>query len=779
MTIKDNNTMQKILYALIISIIFSCNVSYPIQQSMTIKTIPLLAYVVTGCACGVIISSYILLHPDQCSLLKYSFLNWFQSVYHKIKNLAQTFNTATSSTTTPSTTTSITWPIKLPNITAENLDNHFQLTPSNKTKLHTACETNDFNVVISLINQSTTDINAVRDRPTNQKTGDFPHLKLQGETPLHIACKNKNIKIVKALLASKNIDITIHDKNGDIPLHIACRAGFNQMIIEELLTRNPATLNTRNINNQSAIDLSYLHKHTDIFNFLLNQTDIDLKNLLTLVCDEGDMDRVQLLLNHKNIQLNDNKPLYAACIPGHCDIVTLLLTYNQNDCMKINSHAPRNGYNHLLLVACQRMYSCSPIDREKFATIIKTLLKDSTLDSNIKDEAGITPLHYATSNDNILQLLLKKDARYINEQSTEHNDYGSRVCSQSTPLHYAITKGNLQSIFLLLQYGADISITDAKKNNPLALACIQASGETTKSTTYTNIVEKLLDSKYIDSTIINESDCLHKAEYNYNRHKKDNKEYNEECNTSVSTLLLKHGADPNRISKKFHTSPLLEVAQYQDVSRLNLFIDEYKGDIKQENKYGSIFYVAFMSKTITDPNQINFFKNLKTDEKNTFMERELTIIAKASPKNILIPDRNKKNAYKTPAIPNDFIILFNSFIATCLGDGNIDLTKKITNNQTLLDISYEQLKRRHKNFYSSKKPYKPCMEDTPTTSCNHGCKFYIQYNELIMHALIQHSNPTVVEQVIDKKIASTYKEKPTEYYLLEESVKVIKKDYIT
>jgi len=722
--------MQKILYALIISIIFSSYISYPMQQSMTIKTIPLLAYVVAGCTCGVIISSYILLHPDQCSLLKYSFLNWFQSLYDKIKNLAQTFNTATPSTTI---------------------------------------------------------------KELQQASCQDPFIKL---LQLCSALENKNETDVRRLLASQDIDITRKHIYGDRPLHVACRAGCNQMIIKELLTLNPATLNTRNDKDESAIYLSYVHKHMDIFNFLLNQTDIDLTNLLTLACDRRDMKTVDLLLNHKHIELNDNIPLYKACAKGHSDIVTLLLKYNQNNCMKINDYVPHryhcdyrrcdsslqnnhnDGSHYPLLIACYKMYYCPAADRVKFATIIKSLLKDPALDTNIKNKIGMTPLHYATADSETLELLLKKNAQYINKESTHYSDFNKY--HKSRPLHCAIIKGNLQSIFLLLEYGADISITNYHQSSPLALVCKKAHKEEIKSTIYTTILKALSLSStpyttifktllksttHVNAITINASECLH-AVTRILRYDPDN-------GFLVPKMLLEHGADPNQINLAYETSPLLEVAKSKKLSLLNLFIDKYKGNIKQENKYISVLYVAFMSKTIIDPNQINFFKNLKADEKNAFMERELTIIANATPE--IIFNADPEMAKHQEIIDDDRIILFNSFIATCLRHGNINLTKKITNNQTLLDISYEQLKRRHDNFYvhssnnsclsKAERPWeRNCMEDNPDKPCKHACWLYIKYNELIMHAFIQHSDPTVVEQVVDKEIASTYKQEPSRYY---------------
>ena len=777
--------MKNILYALIISIIFSGNICYPMQQSIPTEKISILVYITAGCGIFLYIANQ----------YKHLFLNWFKSFYHKasiykpnnsinnnnlsslsIKNPTQSLHTNNmeQSIKQQNSSKQNLNSIIIPKITAEVLNQsttqYLQKKETqrknkikNTTELHIACENNDIQSVKLLLKISTTDINAKRDPVTyHPMQGDIQE---RGKTSLHIACHNNNTEIVEILLACNNIDITIREKDGNIPLHIACKMG-NQEIVQKLLMLNASNINTQNNKDESAIYLAYFHKHTNIFSLLFNQDNIDLTNILSLACSRNDMNMITQLLNHKNIKLDNNQPLYIACENGYVDIVTLLLSYNKNDCIKINNINYSEGYNPLL-IACKKIKNPN-LDRIKFVTIIKALLNDPAIDINTQTRKG-TVFHFIVSDCELLQLLLNKDHRFINEKNKK---------KPTTPLHKAIKSGNLKSIFLLLQYGADINIKNYYEQTPFALACLNASVEI-KETTYTNIVKNLLNSTYVNQETINSSESLYHCILGLKK---------EKINNVIPKLLLSYGADPNKIhneynspfKRKYNFSPLLEIACHNNLPLLNLFIDQYNGDITQKTSdHQTVLYKAFMSHSINNPNEINFFKNLNKNEKNIFMKRELTIIANSAPRDIFV----WKNSW------DDFIKLFNSFIATCIHHGKIDLHTTIVDNQTLFDIAYKKLQERHKNFYSSEQ--KKCMHPNDSICrydhdrWNHksyngcdDCRDYFPYNELIMHTLIQHINPTTIEQAVDKAIACTYKEKPTEYYLKKPKEKENQKNYL-
>lgn len=807
--------MKNILYVLIISVIFSCNISYPMQQSITTEKIGMLVCITAGCG----ISLYI------ANQYKYSLLHWFKSFYRHMDKTDSSTKQQNQSQQNQNL-------MIMPQITTKDLEERTaqylkeealkkellrkeealkkeflkkEALIKGTTDLHTACENNDAHAVKLLLEKSTTDINTKRDRIDYRRNGV---IQAQGETPLHIACHNRNKEIIEILLACNGIDVTIQKRDGNTPLHIACKTDNQELdstflkkiwlihnicdqqsspclffptelkkqittvlwlcdkdiIVEKLLTCNASNINTQNDRRESALYLSYFHNHKNTFSLLFSQDNIDLTDLLSLACNRNDMTMITQLLNHKNIKLNSNEPLYIACENGYSDIVTLLLTYNKNNCMKINDQ-----YHNPLLAACEKVKKPNP-NRIKFVTIIQALLNDPAIDINTKTTDGLTVFHFVVSDCELLRLLLDKDDRFISEK-----DNGCPSDRNATPLHKAIEAGNLESIFLLLQHGADISVKN--RYTPLALACKKASEEI-KGTTYKDIVIQLLKSFYVNQEIINSSECLYAL---------DLKE--KKTDDSVPKLLLAYGADPNRVSSRSHygCSPLLEVAQH-NLPLLNLFIDQYNGDSTQKNSANkTVLYIAFMSENIKNPNEINFFNNLNADKKRSFMERELTIVADFTPKNIFerYPHHNTKET-------NNRIKLFNSFIATCIYHGKIDINEKLINNGTLLDTANEKLQKRRENFYSSKKDSKSCMHSTESichythdsysgyNSYNgcYDCYFYFPYNEVIAHALVQHINPTTTEQAVDKTIALTYKEEPNQYYLKTVEERENQKNYL-
>jgi ankyrin repeat protein len=723
------------------------------QQSITTEKISLLACITVGCG----ISLYIM------NQYGHSLLHWLTSFYRKLSgntknNSIDRNNLSSPLVKDPNLKPSIQQQnpslIPIPKMTLAQLDQSViefskkQNQIKDTTDLHRACQDNDIEKVKLLLQISTIDINAKRDCITFVSSGTGVEQQ-RGETPLHIACKASNKEIVEILLTRNGIDITIQNKDGDTPLHIACKIG-NQEIVQQLLTYNASNIDKQNDKRETAISLSYLHKHEAIV-ALLCQNDVHPDSLFLSFVSESDyMDMIKRLL-HKNIKLDNNRLLYIACQKGYSDAVILLLKHNTNNCMKIN-----DKYCNPLFIACEKIKRRN-IDRTQFVTIIKALLNDPAIDINIKDQAGCTVLHYVASDCELLQLFLERDCSSINAQTKSN---GCPPVNGTTPLHNAIEGGNLEAILLLLQYGADISIKNCHGETPLVLACREVSWEKQRGI-HANILEQLLESKFVTKEIIDSSNCL--CRLNLNK---------KETNTFVLNLLLEYGADPNKIEDKYDLSPLLKVAGC-NLPLLNLFIDKYNGDITQKNSANrTVWYIAFMSRNITNPNKMNFFNKLTETKKNEFMQRELSIVANFTPKNIFMECPYNKGDEKK----NHYIQRFNSFIATCIKHGYIDLTVKI-NGKILLDVAYENLQERNNNFSLSEKNQKKCMHFKKNICCyNHDewrgknyngcddCKIYVEYNELIVHGLIQHVEPTTSERIVDKEIARTYEEKPAIYY---------------
>jgi ankyrin repeat protein len=100
-------------------------------------------------------------------------------------------------------------------------------------------------------------------------------------TPLHIACINDRVKVVKLLLNHPDIDINAKNRYEQTPLHIACRDGYVEVV-------------------------KVLLNHPDID---VNAIDEDEWTPLHDACVRGRIEVVKLLLNHPKIvvEINHNE----------------------------------------------------------------------------------------------------------------------------------------------------------------------------------------------------------------------------------------------------------------------------------------------------------------------------------------------------------------------------------------------------------------------------------------------------------------------------------------
>ncbi|EAY23404.1 ankyrin repeat protein, putative [Trichomonas vaginalis G3] len=86
-------------------------------------------------------------------------------------------------------------------------------------------------------------------------------------TPLHIACYNNSIDVVKFLLTFNEIDINAQDICGDTPLHKACNYN-NEEIVKILIRLRGININIKN--NQGKIPIK-MTSNERIHNLLIKK----------------------------------------------------------------------------------------------------------------------------------------------------------------------------------------------------------------------------------------------------------------------------------------------------------------------------------------------------------------------------------------------------------------------------------------------------------------------------------------------------------------------------
>src|SRR6266702_3183980 len=294
-----------------------------------------------------------------------------------------------------------------------------------------------------------------------------------GENPLHKVSQGKyetqehGIRVAQLLL-ERGIDVNAQRKDKWTPLHIASRNGKPGIV--QLLLDHGANANTESENGENP-----LHK----------------------VCGNSqdkpqDGVRVARLLLEHSVDVNAQRkdkwtPLHLASYHWKSDIVRLLLDHGAN------ANAETDNGDSPLHKVSQGKY-----EPQEHGVCVAQLLLERGVYVNAQRKDKWTPLHVASRNGNpgIIRLLLDHGAN-ANTVSENGDNPLHKVCGNSedksqedgvhivrlllergvdvnaqpkhkwTPLHFASYYGKLETVRLLLDHGAEVSVETDNGDNPL------------------------------------------------------------------------------------------------------------------------------------------------------------------------------------------------------------------------------------------------------------------------------------------------------------------------
>ncbi|KAK2715890.1 hypothetical protein QYM36_010456 [Artemia franciscana] len=124
---------------------------------------------------------------------------------------------------------------------------------------------------------------------------------IKGETALHFAIQNENVKVVETIL-EYNANVNLGTKNGDMPLCLSSLTG-NVEICTMLLNKG-ANVNVKKNGGISALHIAAQNHHGNIVKLLLNygarvnSQDNDGRTALHYACYNGSIETVEELLEH-------------------------------------------------------------------------------------------------------------------------------------------------------------------------------------------------------------------------------------------------------------------------------------------------------------------------------------------------------------------------------------------------------------------------------------------------------------------------------------------------
>ena len=289
------------------------------------------------------------------------------------------------------------------------------------TPLHIACKQHDFETTLYLTSHYQCDFNLVNDdhclalhyavsshidfvKVVSESTM-LHMLNSKGMTPLHIACENENLHVVKYLVFEKNCFPSCYEASSDIydslKIHLACKDESDIDLLKALA-------NECNVNNNKS------HKK---------------KTPLHVACKNNNILAVKALLELKcNILCKDSQgrvPFHIACSKS-LECVKEMVPYITND---VVNTCDNNG-NTPLHIALKK----NQLD------IVNFLLSNFQCNFSIKNSEGEFPTHLVCStNLSVVRIIMEKSTAQsisINCQTQQDN----------TPLHIACQFGELDIV---------------------------------------------------------------------------------------------------------------------------------------------------------------------------------------------------------------------------------------------------------------------------------------------------------------------------------------------
>ena len=265
--------------------------------------------------------------------------------------------------------------------------------------------------------------------------------KVSKAVPLHIACRNGNIKCVHELLLY-GANVNILDGEGKTPIDLAKKRRYKK-IVSLLKKAKKSTLSgirTRTENCTVSTISTKCLKHYQ----------------LVEASSDGNIDDVRVLLHDREVDVNGAEnfngrrtALIAASSEGHVNIVELLLEYGANteaQCLDSNHTA--------LMLACQGDH----------ISTVEVLLGHGAIIDNYNN-VSCSPLYESCrlGHEDVTILLLEAGA----------NPNGTCRKGRYLPLLRACEQGYSKVVQQLLHHGADIDVKDNNDKTPFDLALSQ------------------------------------------------------------------------------------------------------------------------------------------------------------------------------------------------------------------------------------------------------------------------------------------------------------------
>ena len=320
-----------------------------------------------------------------------------------------------------------------------------------------------------------------------------------GLTPLHIACYNDNLEMIKILLEG-GANINEVDNKGNTPLSFLVKYGKDKLI--KFLKENGADINKKNNSKNTAIEISIQYGNLECIKVFLelgyeiNKVIQGEMSLLGIATINNKKDIIKYLIEKgADINLRDGlgfTPIIYSILSDKVDLLEYYLEGGADINILTND-------NHSILY-----YTIENKNNDFFNILI-----NKNVDLNIISKKGISPLLKACKIKNLYKIekLLEKGAiidyntKYSPLKMVIQNDdydifdlfikYGLDLNLEINGISLlvnAIRKKDIVLVRYLIKNGANVNYIDSKNNIPLKIAITE--------TDYTEIVELILNNGF-------------------------------------------------------------------------------------------------------------------------------------------------------------------------------------------------------------------------------------------------------------------------------------------
>ena len=381
----------------------------------------------------------------------------------------------------------------------------FELWPEKTSQLHIACRYGATQSVIYLVEKKEYSVGALvfheacrsgvpdlvkylveeRKCDCSTRTGKLAFEEWpDGRESLHDACKSGVIQLVEYLLHNKKCDTSIKDSKGQLPLHIACQENSLRMV--KLVSSNCDANTADSVNKYTPLHIACKPGYVDIAMFLvlekccslfvedvLGRTPFDLwpssKDQLRIACTSGFPELVHYLVKQRKCVPSNyqgesvfrlwpkrKEQLHTACKSGIPELVQYVIINRKCD-ITLRNNDGKVAFELWPEGNVQLHDAC----RSGVIQLVEYLLDNEKCDTRIKDSEGQLPLHIACQENSLRMVQLVSSNCDVNTADSV-NEY--------TPLHIACKQGYVDiAMFLVLGKCCSLSVEDVLGKTPFDL----------------------------------------------------------------------------------------------------------------------------------------------------------------------------------------------------------------------------------------------------------------------------------------------------------------------